>query len=193
MLMTNDNVRLYPHDRIFAWTLVPITPRFVRPNHLTVLRVILTPFVLWATWNEIWPWALGLFLFAALTDAWDGSLARLRKQITEWGTVADPVADKFLIVSVVIIFVAREINIVFAITIVIIEAMLIGVAIWNHTKGRLYSANSYGKVKMFLQVVGVSLLLFAKLFGVEMAVPFAMGTFSLAIILGVVSLISYAP
>jgi len=193
MLMTNESIKLFPHDRLFAWTLVPLTPKWIRPNHLTIFSMILTPFVLYTLWTESWYWALGLFLFAALTDAWDGSLARLRKQITLWGTMADPVADKLLIGSVVVLFVAQEINIIFAITIVCIELMLmIGAYIRKH-QGRYTSANGYGKLKMLLQVLGVSLLLLAKIMGVEMAVPFAIGTFSLAIVLAVVSLITYTP
>src|SRR5688572_24421843 len=82
MLMTNETIKLYPHDRLLAWTLVPITPKFIRPNHLTIFRILLVPFVLVALWYESWTWSLVLFLIAATTDAWDGSLARLRKQIT---------------------------------------------------------------------------------------------------------------
>lgn len=191
--MTNESIELYPHDRILAWTLVPITPKFVRPNHLTILRVLLVPFVLAALWYEVWPWALGLFVFAAITDAWDGSLARLRKQITLWGTMADPAADKLLIGSVMVLFVAREINVIFAVTILVIELMLIGGAYIRKRQGRYASANNYGKLKMFLQVVGVSILLVAKLMGVDTYVPYAIGTLSLAIVLAVVSLITYTP
>jgi len=193
MLMTNESVKLYPHDHILAWTLVPLTPKFVRPNHLTLFRVILTPFVLVALWYELWPWALGLFVFTAITDAWDGSLARLRKQITLWGTLADPIADKFLIGSVMVLFVAREINVVFAGTILVIELLLVIGAYIRKRQGRYASANNYGKLKMFLQVVGVALLLVTKLMGVDTYVPFAVGTFSIAIVLAVVSLITYTP
>lgn len=193
MLMTNETIELYPHDRLMAWTLVPLTPRFVRPNHLTVLRILLIPLVLAALWYESWTWAIGLFLFAAITDAWDGSLARLRKQITLWGTMADPVADKILIGSVMILFVAREINIIFAVTIIVIEIMLVIGAYMRKRRGHYTSANTYGKLKMFLQVVGVLLLLATKLFGVDTYVPFAIGTFSLAIVLAIVSLITYTP
>jgi CDP-diacylglycerol--glycerol-3-phosphate 3-phosphatidyltransferase len=193
MLMTNETIQLYPHDRLLAWTLVPLTPKFVRPNHLTILRILLIPLVLGALWYESWTWSLILFLIAAITDAWDGSLARLRKQITLWGTMADPVADKLLIGSVVVLFVAREVNIIFAVTIIIIELMLVVGAYIRKRQGRYTSANNYGKLKMFLQVLGVSLLLIAKLFGVETAVPFAIGTLSLAIVLAIVSLITYTP
>ena len=191
--MTNESVKLYPHDYLLAWILVPLTPKFVKPNHLTVLRILLIPFVLAALWHESWYWSLGLFLFAALTDAWDGSLARLRKEITLWGTMADPVADKLLIGSVVVLFVAREVNVIFAVTIVIIELMLVIGAYWRKRQGRYGSANGYGKMKMLLQVIGVTLLLIAKLFGAETAVPLAVGTFSLAIVLAIVSLITYTP
>lgn len=191
--MTNETIQLYPHDRLLAWTLVPLTPKFIRPNHLTILRILLIPLVLAALWYESWTWSLILFLIAAITDAWDGSLARLRKQITLWGTMADPVADKLLIGSVVVLFVAREVNIIFAITIIIIELMLVAGAYIRKRQGRYTSANNYGKLKMFLQVLGVSLLLVAKLFGVETAVPFAIGTLSLAIVLAIVSLITYTP
>jgi CDP-diacylglycerol--glycerol-3-phosphate 3-phosphatidyltransferase len=193
MLMTNETIELYPHDRLLAWSLVPLTPRFIRPNHLTILRILLIPFVLGALWWESWTLALALFLFAAITDAWDGSLARLRKQITLWGTMADPVADKLLIGSVVILFVAREVNVIFAVTIIIIELMLVFGAYIRKRQGRFSSANNYGKLKMFLQVLGVALLLVAKLFGAETAVPFAIGTLSLAILLAIVSLITYTP
>ena len=62
--MTNESVKLYPHDYLLAWILVPLTPKFVKPNHLTVLRILLIPFVLAALWHESWYWSLGLFLFA---------------------------------------------------------------------------------------------------------------------------------
>ncbi len=193
MLMTNETIELYPHDHLLARTLVPLTPTFVRPNHLTILRILLIPLVLAALWYESWTWSLILFLIAAITDAWDGSLARLRKQITLWGTMADPVADKLLIGSVVVLFVAREVNIIFAVTIILIELMLVAGAYIRKRQGRYTSANNYGKLKMFLQVLGVSLLLVAKLFGVETAVPVAIGTLSLAIVLAIVSLITYTP
>lgn len=107
--------------------------------------------------------------------------------------MADPVADKLLIGSVVVLFVAREVNIIFAVTIILIELMLVAGAYIRKRQGRYTSANNYGKLKMFLQVLGVSLLLVAKLFGVETAVPVAIGTLSLAIVLAIVSLITYTP
>lgn len=191
MFMTNENVQLYWHDRILAKTLLRLIPRDVHPNHLTILRVILTPFVLYYLWLSEWDIVLPLFLFAAATDMIDGSLARVRKQITTWGTIADPAADKFLIGSVVVLFVATEVNSVFAAVIVVIELLIILAGIIRHRRGHMTSANWYGKVKMLFQVAGVTALLVAKLSGLDLFVPFSIGTFSLAIVFAVISLLTY--
>lgn len=192
MLMTNENIVLAPLDRLFGTVFIRFIPKFVRPNHLTVARIILTPFVLWMMWIENWPWAVGLFLFAALTDALDGALARLRKQITLWGTMADPIADKLLIGSSIALFVGREVNFLFAVVIVSMELLIVAGAIYRRHQGRYSSANGYGKIKMFFQVLGVSLLLFAKLAGLPLVVPFAVGTLSIAIAFAVISLLTYS-
>lgn len=189
--MTNENVKLYPHDRILGATIVKLVPKWVHPNHVTILRFFLTPIVLALVWIHAWEWALGLFLFTAFTDALDGTLARLRKEITLWGTMADPIADKLLVGSVVVLFVAREINVLFATLIIVIEILILGGAIYRKRKGVYSSANGYGKIKMFLQILGLALLLAARLFGFELAVPFAIGTLSLAIVFALISLLTY--
>lgn len=191
MLMTNDNVRLYWHDRILAKTLLRLIPGDVRPNHLTVLRVLLTPLVCYYVWLEAWDVALPAFLFTAATDMIDGSLARVRKQITMWGTIADPAADKLLIGAVVVLFVAKEINPVFAAVIVVIEILIILSGVVRRKRGEYISANWYGKMKMLSQVIGVTALFIAKLSGVSLFVPFSVGTFSLAIVFAVISLLTY--
>jgi CDP-diacylglycerol--glycerol-3-phosphate 3-phosphatidyltransferase len=192
MLMTNENIVLAPFDRFFGAVFIRFFPKFIRPNHLTVLRMVLTPAVLWMLWIENWPWAFGLFLLAATTDAWDGAMARLRKQITLWGTMADPIADKILIGSVVVLFVAKQINFLFAIMIVSVELLIVAGAVYRRRQGRYASANGYGKIKMFLQIFGVSILLLAKLAGLPLAVPFAVGTLSLSVVFAVISMLTYS-
>jgi CDP-diacylglycerol--glycerol-3-phosphate 3-phosphatidyltransferase len=191
MLMTNDNIRLYPHDHFFAKTIIRLIPKEVHPNHVTILRFLLIPPVLYYLALEAWSPALGFFLFAAFTDALDGSLARVRKQITMWGTVADPIADKLLIGTTVVLFVAKEIHPLFAAVVILIELMIGAGAYYRKTKGRYVAANEYGKIKMFLQVLGVSLLILAKLIGLPLAVQFGVGTLSLAIVFAIVSLLTY--
>jgi len=190
--MTNDNVKIFLHDKILAKTLLKLIPQEVYPNHLTVLRVLMTPVILYFLWSEKWSVVVPLFLAAALTDLLDGSLARTRKRITTWGTVADPIADKLLIGSVMILFVAREINVYFAALTVFVEVAIATTALVRRLRGQPYiSANWYGKIKMLFQVIGVSTLLIARWSGVDMFVPFSIGTLSIAIVFALMSLYTY--
>jgi CDP-diacylglycerol---glycerol-3-phosphate 3-phosphatidyltransferase len=72
-------------------------------NVMTGLRVVLVPFIVFlllagsdvARW-----WALALFVAASLTDTADGWLARRQERVTRWGKLADPAADKILVLGV---------------------------------------------------------------------------------------------
>ncbi len=71
----------------------------VLPNQLTVLRIILTPvflFLFLSGESYLIQISLGVFFIAALTDWYDGWLARKFNYITEWGKFWDPLADKIL-------------------------------------------------------------------------------------------------
>lgn len=68
------------------------------PNMLTILRILLViPFV-WALLNELYPLALVLLFVAGATDGLDGFLARHYGWYSWFGSVADPIADKILLV-----------------------------------------------------------------------------------------------
>lgn len=74
------------------------------PNALTITRIILIPlFVTSIIYGEV-RYALYVFAIAALTDTFDGLIARLKKQKTAFGTFLDPLADKFLLVTSFILF-----------------------------------------------------------------------------------------
>lgn len=161
-LMTNDNIRLFPHDRIVA-SVFWFIPRWVEPNYLTVLRLLLVPILVVLFLKESWNWALIVFLIAALTDLLDGTLARTRQQITLWGTIADPVADKLLIGSFLGLFLWHGLHPLLAGLLLAVEVLIILNAFRRQRKGYYASANNFGKVKMSLQVLGV-LLLFLQLF-----------------------------
>jgi cardiolipin synthase len=66
---------------------------------LTVLRIVLIPFIVSAMIEEQWTVAFSLFFIAMVTDAVDGSLARWRNEQTFFGACLDPIADKLLLVS----------------------------------------------------------------------------------------------
>jgi CDP-diacylglycerol--glycerol-3-phosphate 3-phosphatidyltransferase len=191
MLMTNENVRLYPHDRIMAATVLRFIPHSWKPNHFTVLRFLSVPFVLYFLWSQAWSVALPLFFISAFTDSIDGSLARTRKQITLWGTVADPVADKLLIAPVALLFVARQIHPLFALLLVFLELGISIAAYIGFRRVGYASANIFGKVKMCLQVAGVVALLIGKIAGLTVMVPIAIVIFGLALIFGITSMLTY--
>lgn len=68
-------------------------------NFLTLLRILLTPFVVVGIFYEQWTYVFFLLLFVTSTDLLDGYLARLLNQDTYLGKVLDPIADKILITS----------------------------------------------------------------------------------------------
>lgn len=69
------------------------------PNLLTLSRILILPFFVAALIYEKYNYALVLFAVAAVTDLLDGLAARMLKQITDFGKILDPVADKFLLIT----------------------------------------------------------------------------------------------
>jgi cardiolipin synthase len=73
------------------------------PNLITVLRLVLVPFVVYALLTGLWGWAFAGFLVAGISDGVDGFIARHFNQFSKLGAYLDPVADKVLLVSVFIV------------------------------------------------------------------------------------------
>ncbi len=67
------------------------------PNLLTLTRILLLPFFAATLIYDQYLYALLIFIAASITDYLDGLIARLRNQITYFGTILDPVADKFFL------------------------------------------------------------------------------------------------
>lgn len=75
------------------------------PNAITVGRIALTPLIAWLPFTTSWTarlFAFALFLIAAITDYWDGHLARQRNLVTDLGRILDPLADKLLLVATLV-------------------------------------------------------------------------------------------
>lgn len=191
MLFRRDPTKLYAHDRLLRATVLRLIPGFVTPNVLTWLRFVLTPFVLYLLYVGDYAAGVPLFVLTAFTDALDGSLARVRKQITEWGSVYDPIADKVLIGSVLLLIVIRHMNPAFGIAIVALEALIVIGGVIRKRRGDVLMANGVGKVKMLLQFFGVTFLLLAVWTGNDAFLPLSTATLSFAIAFGVLSLFTY--
>jgi len=69
------------------------------PNFLTLARILLLPFFAVTLIYNHYQYALIIFIAASVTDFLDGLIARVTKQITDFGKILDPVADKFFLVT----------------------------------------------------------------------------------------------
>lgn len=75
------------------------------PNAITVGRIALTPLIAWLPFTTSWSarlLAFTLFVIAAVTDYWDGHLARQHNMVTDLGRLLDPLADKLLLVATLV-------------------------------------------------------------------------------------------
>lgn len=141
------------------------------PNIITVARVVAAPIVLalilGGSFGQL-VFAFVLFVTAALSDLWDGYLARRRSQITDFGKLADPIADKLLILCTIIPFYvvtlrdggATELDVVpywggmhlWIVIVILGREFLITVFRWFGTrKGVVIAAGKAGKYKALFQ------------------------------------------
>lgn len=135
------------------------------PNKLTLLRIMLTFMMTAGLTIPGLPYgktaALLIFIVAALTDFWDGRLARRGHGITPFGQLMDPVADKIMVSAAFICFVALD-NIVPAwIVIVIIsrEFLITGLRLLAVSDGIILQASRLGKHKTVWQIVTIVIVL----------------------------------
>lgn len=177
-------------DEIFLFTILPFIPKYVRPNLLTVLRFVSIPFILILLIQENYLWGFWLFVVSAFSDAVDGALARTRHQITDWGIVFDPLADKLLISSVGVFVIYKLINPWLLGVIIFLEILLI---IFSYTRftGQLVPAKTAGKIKMILQSFGVGFLLLSLLTGQVIFITIATYILYLAVVFALLSLFVY--
>lgn len=131
-------------------------------NLLTLLRVALVPVVAALLLKDgqtaRW-WAFGLFLLAALTDSVDGWIAR-RSRVTRWGELADPAADKALIIAAFAALAASGELPWWAVAVIAAREIWVTMQRWWFARrGRVMPASTLGKAKTVSQIVAVTLYL----------------------------------
>lgn len=182
--------KVTPIDRLLAQTVLRLIPESVTPNQITVFRFITIPFIIFFLLTGHYVLGTVIFMFSAFSDMLDGARARTTKHITTWGTICDPLADKLLIGSVVIILVSKLISPFLTLAIVAVEALLI-ISSYYRFKGRVIPAKTVGKVKMVFQCLGIIFLLYFILSGVAVFLTIATYTLYLALIFALLSLLVY--
>ena len=138
------------------------------PNKLTLSRLLavvvitILYFVLGnVTWNLFV--IFSLFVLASITDYFDGKIARKNNMVTGFGKLADPLADKMLVITVLIILIDMGIIPYLWMLIIVVfrELMVSGVrlVVLEANSGSEVSADILGKAKTMTQMVSISLLL----------------------------------
>ncbi len=145
------------------------------PNKLTVLRMIMVP-LLWAVYlcipqeaylilpecgfglrNAL---ALLIFVLASLTDMLDGQIARKRNLITSFGKFLDPIADKMLVNTTLILLVYQHEAPILPVLLMIARDLVVdGLRLSAASQGEVVSAGFSGKLKTVFQMVAIVLLL----------------------------------
>ncbi len=128
-------------------------------NKLTVLRMILVPvFLICAMFNTIIGnyVALAIFVIASITDKLDGYIARSRNEITNFGKFMDPLADKLLVTSALIILVEKGIVSAWIVVIIIAREFIVsGLRTLAASQGVVIAASNLGKLKTVIQMIAI--------------------------------------
>lgn len=158
------------------------------PNKLTIFRILLVPIMVIISLINIPVEILGIplkfiiidiiFIIGALTDKLDGYLARKNNQITNFGKFLDPIADKILVISAMLILVeANKLPAWIPIIIITREFAVSGYRlIAVEQNGKVIAANMWGKLKTVTQMIAISLAFldvnsFGDVFLKELTVP----------------------
>jgi cardiolipin synthase len=169
------------HDRITERG-IALNTILTIPNLLTFLRMALIPVFASLLFYSYSGWALLVFLVAGVSDGVDGFLARRFKQESELGTVIDPIADKLLMTTAFVVLTmpnilphTQHLPVPFWVTAAVIgrDVLIITVAgaINVMTGFRGFKPSWLGKLSTFVQVVAVTLILCAAVFGYSFYLP----------------------
>lgn len=132
-------------------------------NKITIFRVILIPVLLvlmYLDFSGHMYWALAVFILASLSDFADGYIARHYNQVSDFGKFLDPIADKLLVTSAMMMFVSWGTMPAWALIIVIArEFAVTGLRLVAVDNGRVIAAAWSGKIKTATTMVCICLMM----------------------------------
>jgi cardiolipin synthase (CMP-forming) len=132
------------------------------PNLLTLARICLAPFLVSAILEGRYGLSFGLFLVAGLTDALDGTLARMLKQRTVLGQYLDPVADKLLLSTLFLVLMHQGL-IPARVTVMVfgrdVGILVVAAILYAAVGRREFKPSIFGKANTLVQVAAVAAVL----------------------------------
>lgn len=174
------------------------------PNTLSLIRIILVPvFVVLFFLTCIAPvnylLACVVFCIAAFTDFLDGNIARKYNLVTTLGKFLDPIADKILVSSALIVLVSSMLNmgwvtVAFTASVCLIIARELMVSAFRQiaaTKNFVMAADMAGKIKTVFQDVAIIVLLLWLYLSLDVVLYVGLGLMAVAVILTIISAVNY--
>ncbi|NMB95690.1 MAG: CDP-alcohol phosphatidyltransferase family protein [Clostridiaceae bacterium] len=133
------------------------------PNALTILRFLMIPLFGYFVFNKQYLIAVIIYSIAALTDMLDGFFARKYNMITSWGKVADPVADKLMqLTAVIILNTQGKIPTILAVAAMLKDVVIgIGSYLLYRQNNLIAQANWYGKLTTVILYFTIVTVLFS--------------------------------
>lgn len=135
------------------------------PNKLTIARMIIAPVflavLLWDSLPHRYLWSMIIFIAASVTDAIDGKLARKNNQVTNFGKLLDPIADKVLTTAALLAFIKLGLCNIWIVMIVLTrEFAIASIRMIAASNGVVIPANIWGKLKTVSQMVFTGFIMF---------------------------------
>ena len=165
------------------------------PNKLTVARIVMTAvmIVVLLLDSPLCAWlSLVLFCAAALTDWFDGRIARKRNLITNFGKFMDPLADKILNYSVMLLLIPEGLIPVVAVVLILFREFVVsGIRLAGAEQGVVIAANNWGKFKTGFQDFSLVMILLLRALGAGFLVPVSNVLIWLCALLTVISGVIY--
>lgn len=137
------------------------------PNKLSLLRIILIPFFIFFYLEQIFPYgkiiALAIFIIAAFTDMLDGMIARNFNMVTNLGKLLDPIADKLLVMSGLLMVVVdstipHPYGVIIFIVIIGRELIISAFRQIAASQNIVMAADIFGKIKTIIQDIAIPYL-----------------------------------
>jgi cardiolipin synthase len=172
-----------------------LNPFRAAPNMLSLLRICLAPFLVAAILDGHYRLSFGLFVAAGLTDALDGTLARVLKQRTMLGQYLDPVADKLLLSTLFLVLTHQDL-IPMRVTVLVfgrdLGILLVSAILYAAVGRRDFRSSIFGKANTLAQVGAVAAVLLHQLTPAHWIADCRMVALGATMVLTVVSGLHYA-